>query len=188
MRTLPAAALSALSGGTVVLAQLVQMDLSQTLYLSTAGFDLVWDGKTWRGAPGLGTIEAIEDSVGEVKGARFQLAAVASDQIALALAEPYKGKPVTVRTAIFDANTAQVIDAPVEWTGLLDTMTIQEQGGQAFIAVTAEHIGLDALRPAVSRYSDADQQRLFPGDRGMEYIVDQVEQPVVWPASSHFFK
>lgn len=188
MRTLSAQALAALSGGTVALAQLVQMDLSQTVYLSTAGFDLVWNGKTWRGAPGLGTIDAIEDGVGEVKGARFQLSAVASDQIALALAEPYKGKQVTVRTAIFDASTQQVIDAPVEWAGLLDTMSIQEQGGQAVIAVTAEHIGLDALRPAVGRYSDADQQRLFPGDRGLEYLIDQAEQPIVWPARSYYFK
>ncbi|WKB52316.1 hypothetical protein [Eleftheria terrae] len=184
MRTLTPAAHAALSSGRVVIAQLIYLGLSQPVYLNTTGWDLQWNGSTWRGAAGIGSIDVIEDSPGEIKGLSLELSAVHASDIALALAEPLQGRPVEIRTAIFDPDSLQVLDAPVEWAGRLDTAALAESGGAARMAVTAEHIGIDLLRSTVMRYSDAEQRRLFPGDRGLEYVSDQAEQNIVWPAAS----
>ncbi|MCW7541879.1 hypothetical protein OOT46_29200 [Aquabacterium sp. A7-Y] len=186
MRALSAAVTAALSGDRVVLGQLIYMALSEPVYLNTTGWDLTWDGKTWRGAGGVGRIDVLEDGPGEIKGTSFELPGVLSEYLALALAEPVQGRAVEVRTAIFDADTCQVLDAPIEWAGQLDIMSIVETLGTATIAVTAEHIGIDLLRPSSVRYSDADQRRLVPGDQGFEYVIDQTEQSIVWPAASFY--
>ncbi|AKJ28846.1 hypothetical protein [Caldimonas brevitalea] len=185
MRTLSSEVTAALSADRVAIAQLIYMALSQPVYLNTSSWDLQWNGETWRGAAGAGRVDVIDDSPGEIKGLNFELSGVPSEQIALALAEPVQGKTVEIRTAIFDPDTYEVLDAPVEWAGRLDTMSIVEtpEGGAA-IAVTAEHVGIDLLRPLVVRYSNPDQQRLYPGDRSLEYVIDQVEQSIVWPAAS----
>lgn len=188
MRSLSSDVLAAIEAGEVILASLLYMNLSVPQYLNTSGWDLLWNGQTWRGAAGIGTIREVSDAPGEIKPLELELSAVASEELATALAEPLQGKAIELRTAIFHTGTHQVLDAPLDWAGWLDDMRIAEREGQAAITVTAEHVGIDLLRGRVLRYSNTDQQRLFPGDRGCEYIVDQAEQAIVWPAASYFRK
>ena len=47
---------------------------------------------------------------------------------------------------------------------------------------------VDLLRGSAMTYSDADQRAIYPADRAFEYVVDQADQPVVWPAKSWFYK
>lgn len=185
MRSLSPAAVAALAARPVGLAQLVTLTLTATLRLNTTPWDLTWGGNTYLGAASLGSIDVIEDSPGEVKGLQFQLSGVGSDYIAICLAEPVQGKPVTIYTAIFDA-ASQVADAVLEWSGRLDTMTLREEGGAAVISVTAEHVGIDLLRPCNLLFSNQDQQRLYAGDDFSEYVVDQADQQIIWPAASYF--
>lgn len=188
MRSLSSDVIAAIEAGEVVLAQLVFLDLSEPVYLNTTGWDLQWDGETWRGANGLGTIREISDAPGEIKPLEFELSGVPTETLAVALAEPLQGRTVEIRTAIFHVGTYAVLDAPIEWAGWLDDMRVVERDGQAVIAVSAEHVGIDLLRGRVLRYSNTDQQLLFPGDRGCEYMTDQAEQSIVWPAAGFFKK
>ena len=187
MRSLSPAATAALAARPIGLAQLVTMSLTSTLRLNTTPWTLTWGGNDYLGAGTLGAIDVIEDSPGEVKGLQFQLSGIGADYIAICLAEPVQGKAVTIYTAIFDANS-QVADAVLEWSGRLDTMAIREEGGSAVISVTAEHVGIDLLRPCNLLFSNQDQQRLFPGDDFSEYVIDQADQQIVWPAASWFRK
>ena len=187
MRTLTAPIISALAARPVGIAQLVTMYLTSTVYLNTTAWSLSWNGNTYLGAANVGLIEVIEDAPGEIKGLSFQLTGVGSANLALALAEPVQGKRVVVETVIFNASSV-VVDAMVEWEGRLDVMTIQEEGGSATITATAEHIGIDLLRPANSLYSNAEQQRLHASDKFCEYIIDQAEQPLIWPSASFWRK
>lgn len=187
MRTLNAGALSAIAQPSVALVQLVKMDLSAPVYLNSSSWNLTWAGNTYTGTGTLGSVRQIEDSPGEVKGVRFTLSGIPVDAIALALVEPVQGKPVTIYTAIFNPATYQIADAAVEWAGKLDVFNIAENGETCTLEVTAEHSGIDLLRPNVVRYSNSDQRRLFPSDRGFEYVVDQSDQAIVWP-SREFYK
>ena len=185
MRTLSAPAIAALAAKPFGLAQLVTMYLSSTVYLNTSAWTLTWAGNTYLGAASVGGIGVVDDSPGEVKGLQFQLNGVPSESLALALAEPVQGKSVTIETAIFNSDGA-VVDAIIEWAGRLDVMTITEDGGSATIGVSAEHIGIDLIRPTNLLFSNQDQQRLYAGDNFSEYVIDQSEQLLIWPAASYW--
>lgn len=184
MRSINVAAQAALSSPVVRIVQLVLMSFpGSAIALNTSNFDLVHAGVTYRGAAGLGSLSAIESSTGEVKGLAFEMSGVSSEAVALAMDDSavVQGTPVAIRTAILDDNL-QVVDAPVEWSGRLDSMTIEEDGETCSVAVTAESTQVDLLRGNSLTYSNADQQMLSPGDRAFEYVASQASVPVVWPA------
>lgn len=183
MRTLPGSAVAALAGSVVPVVQLVLFSFAAPIALSTANLDLEFGGITYRGAFGLGNVSEIDDSPGEIKGLQFTLAGVDAAYIALALddAAVVQGTKVTIRTAILDGNTYRVVDAPIEWSGTLDTMTIAEDGDTCTIQVTAESTAVDLLRGAPLTYSHADQRLMAPEDRAFQYVLSQANTPVVWP-------
>ena len=190
MRTLSAPAIAALAAPEVPLVQLLLLNFpSGAVALNSSTWDLVWLGVTYKGAYGMGSISAIADAPGEIKGLQFDISGVDPAAVSLALddADQVQGTLVTIRTAILDSNY-QIVDAPVEWTGLLDTMTLQEDGAASSISCTAESTAVDLLRGGVLTYSDADHQTLYPGDRAFEYVVSQAGTRVVWPARSWFLR
>lgn len=79
-----------------------------------------------------------------------------------------------------------MLDAALEWQGVIDTMAITEDGSTATVSVSAESAGLDLLRAVPTRYTDIDQQRLYPGDRFFEFVTAQAEKTIVWPAKEFF--
>jgi hypothetical protein len=186
MRTITTAAADVLAGPLVPCAALVQMDLSSTVRLCTGGHNLTYSAQAYSAVGGLGNVGAAQEAGGTPQGLQFTLSGVPASQVALALAEPVQGKACTIRLAVLDPATYAVLDAPVEWAGTLDTMTLADEPGAASITVTAEHAGVDLLRAVPVRYSDTDQQRLFAGDLGFQFVTDQANRTIVWPAASFF--
>ena len=188
MRVLSGATVAALGAPVVPLVQLVLLAFPTPIALNSSNWDLIFDGITYRGAYGIGSVSEIDDSPGEIKGLQFTLSGVDSAYISLALDDSavVQGTPVTIRTAVLDAGTYQIADAPIEWSGKLDTMTIAEDGDICTIEVTAESSAVDLLRGAALTYSNADQQLLAPGDRAFEYVLSQANTPIVWPTRQWF--
>lgn len=191
MRTLSAPVIAALASGQAVLVQLVHMAFSTgAIALNTSTWDLEFGGVLYKGAYGLGSVSATVDKPGEVQGLQLDLAGGSAASVSLALddADLVQGTVLTIRTAIIDATTYQVLDAPVDWVGRLDTMAIVEDGEQAAVRVTAESAAVDLLRGSVRNYSDGDQRAISATDRVFEYVVDQADKQIVWPAREHFLK
>lgn len=191
MKTVSGDVTTALAATEAAIVQLIKLDFpSGAVLLNTSNWALVWDGDTYLGANGLGTISAIEDAPGEVRGLQFELSGAASAAISLALdgADEWQGTPVTILTALFDMSDYTIIDAGVEFTGLGDTLTIQEDGENAVIQATVESSAVDLLRGVPITYTHADQQVLYPGDLAFQYVNDQADQPIVWPAKEWFRK
>jgi len=186
MRAITSAAASVLQGRTVPMAVLVDMSLTLPLRLTTWHRPLEWEGATYLAAGSLGQIDATDETSEQARPLRFSLSGLPSAQISLVLSEAVQGRDVSVRVAIFDPDTHQVLDAALEWQGAIDTMQVSEDGQTAVVTVAAESAGLDLLRAAPVRYTDVDQQRLFPGDRGLEYVTGQAEKTIVWPARTFF--
>ncbi len=184
MRTVSSEALAALQGSIVPMALLVEMDLDAPLFLNTSGVDLTLGGVVYYGTKGLGSVGAVRDTAAEVAQLQFELSGVTSEIIATALGTTVQGKPVRIKVAIFDPATYQVLDQRLRWAGILDVMAISDGPDASVIRVSAEHCGIDLLRPGGSIYSDAEQRRLYPGDPSLQFMADQVDQRVVWPAAS----
>ena len=136
MKSLAAGTLTALAQPSVPIVQLVHMAFSSPVALNTSTMDLVYGGVTYKGAYGLGSIGAVKDSPGEIKGLQFTLSGVSAASISLALdgGDVWQGCVVTIRTAILDANYA-VTEAPIEWTGRGDVLSISE--GSAYTTENA---------------------------------------------------
>lgn len=189
MKNLNPSALTVIAGQQVALVQLVLMQFpGLTLALNSSNIDIVWEGVTYRGAYGLGSVSVIEDSPGEVKGLQLTLSGVSSENISLAMddAAIVQGTPLTIRTAILHPNSYAVLDAPIDWRGRLDTMGIGEDGETCTISATAESSAVDLLSRTALTYSDADQQFLYPGDLAFQYITANPNTPVVWPTKQWF--
>jgi valyl-tRNA synthetase len=131
-------------------------------------------------------VNASDETTEQARPLTFTLSGLPSSQLSLVLQETVQGRVVQISVAIFDPATHQVLDVALEWQGLLDTMQVAEDGQTATVTVNAESAGLDLLRSSPLRYTDVEQQRLFPGDRGFEYVNDQADREIVWPARSYF--
>jgi len=189
VKSVSPAFVTALAGPAPIVAQLVAMYfVSGVIALNSMNRDVDFGGLTYKGAAGLGEISAIKDSAGsEVQGLQFSMSGVASENLALALADAtvVQGTRVVIRLALIGDDGA-VIDAPVDWDGYLDTMPISADGQTCTITATAESSAVDLLRGNAMTNSNADQQALYPGDRSMEYIVSQDGVPVVWPTKQFY--
>lgn len=187
MRSLSGPTIAALGAPSVPMVQLVHLAFASPIAINTSNWDLVWSSVTYKGAGALGAISQIEDSPGEIKGLNFQLIGLDSAYIALALddAGVVQGTVATIRTAILDSNY-QVVDAPIDWVGRLDTMSIEEDGETCTISVSAESSAVDILRGNPLTYSDADQKSLYGNDRAFEFIVSQANTPIIWPSKQWF--
>lgn len=185
-RTVAAPAQAVLDGGTPVVVAFVEMLLSTPLRLNTSSVAIDWNGHTWEGAGPLGAIEEIEDTPAEMKSLRLSLSGVPSSLLAVALAEPVRNKGCTVWFGVLDPTTHAVLDSIQAWSGSLDQMPITQTGETCTVTVTAEHAGAYFARPKPLRYTDADQQRLYPGDTSMRFVVSQANHQDVWPAAAFF--
>lgn len=183
MRVLSTTAQAIIAGKLVPMVALIEMDLaSGPLYLNTGSLDLVISGVTYYGSKGLGKVDPVTDTAAEVRGLSFELSGVPTAMIATALSEPVQGKPVRIKVAVLDPSTYQPVDVRQRWAGQLDVMSIDESSSGAVVKVSAEHAGIDLLRPITSLYSDTEQRRLYPGDVSLQYMADQAEMRIVWPS------
>lgn len=186
MRTIDSSAQAELEGRDVALAVLVFMDLTEPMRLCSAGRDIEFDGDTYQALGDLGSVEPIKDSIGEIKGLRFMLSGVSNDNLVIALDELIKNKAVAVRLAVLHPDTHAVLDAVLLWSGTLDQMPIEFGKTTSVINVTSQHRGVTYSRVKALRYTNADQQRLFPGDTSLRFVAEQAGHQDIWPARGFF--
>lgn len=142
---------------------------------------LVWNAITWDGfgdALKFGDFEETNDI--KANGIIVSVAGVAPSKIALALAEPQRNKIGRVWLGLL-TEAGAVIDSPkVIFQGRLDKMSIDDGGETASISVAYEHELITLERTKEVRYTDAEQQRLYPGDRGLEYVAKLQDAEIPW--------
>lgn len=189
MKTLTGDTLAALSGGSVAIVQLVHLDFDTPIALNSSTWDLLWDSVTYKGAYGLGMVSALTDRPGEAQGLKLELfGETAIVALALDDADVVQGTVLTIRTAIIETANYTILDAPSEWIGTLDSMSISEDGTSAVVQVSAESRAVDLLRGSPMFYSDSDQRTVNALDGSFKYVIDQIDKPLVWPAKAFFYK
>jgi hypothetical protein len=186
-RDLPIAVATAIAAKVVSYAFLAEFAFaSGTLRMWTGLGDKTWDGHTWSGAGDFAQITPIDETteIGAA-GMNFTLSGIPSSLISISLNDAYRNKPCKLWLAILDDDEAIVATYRC-FGGRMDVMNIEDAGETATITVQAENRLIDLTRPRILRYSDADQQRLHPGDTGLRYAASLAEKPLPWgiPASN----
>lgn len=140
----------------------------------------------------LGAIEEIIDKATELSSQRFTVTGCDPAVMAIVLGEQVRGRPCIIRSAWLDAETHALLEAPIIWTGNLDTAhpVHDPVSKTASVSVVANHRGVLFNRAKPIRYTHADQQRvatassLISGpDMALEYIVAQSMEESIWPGS-----
>lgn len=180
-RDLPSAVATAIAAKVVPLAFFAEFEFSsETLRMWSGRGNKSWNGHTWIGAGEFGGISpADETSEIGASGLAFTLSGVPNELRALALADAYRGRNCRAWIAILNAEEA-VTGAYQFFGGRMDVMTITGAGETSRISVQAESRMIDLFRARVSRYTDAEQQRRYPGDTSLSRVAKLAERPLPW--------
>lgn len=182
-----------LAGREVAASLLVWMDFKDTERRWWAGFgDLNAGGQTWQGTGSMIQIDGLEQALGtNAPRTTFTLSGVDSAIITLARQSSarVKDRACQVYIQFFeiapggDAMPWAPLDQPYTiWSGIMDQMTYGSEGAsQRRVSLTAESIWTGRRRPAYGFWTDRDQNARFPGDRGLEQVVNLVNKTIRWP-------
>jgi hypothetical protein len=139
---------------------------------------------TYQGIGTFGTISPVEETTDlSARGINFQLSGIPSAYVSLALTENYQGKACSVLFGALDA-TGAIVSSPVTiFAGRMDVMSINDDGQNATIIMSAENKLVDFLRPRETRYTHEEQQNLYPvspPDLGLEFVNAIQEKQIYW--------
>ena len=132
--------------------------------------DIVWGGNTYTGVAGFGGLDDLteEASVG-TKPVRLRLAAIPNELISSAMTEQYQGRSVEIYIAAVNVDSGTFVDTPETlWEGIMDVMTV-ELGPETSV-ITLDCEDPDYSQPLPRRYTMADHQRRFAGDKFFEFL------------------
>jgi hypothetical protein len=136
---------------------------------------------TYQGIGTLGTISPVEETTDlSARGINFQLSGIPSAYVSIALTENYQGKACSVLFGALDA-TGAIVSSPVTiFAGRMDVMSVNDDGQNATIIMSAENKLVDFRRPREVRYTQEEQENLHPGDLGLEFVTAIQEKQIYW--------
>jgi hypothetical protein len=149
---------------------------------------LTWGGHDWLGVGDLGGISAVsERTKTEAPSLTLEISGISSTNLAHALAETSQKRRATAWLALFE------LDGGGNWTiiadpwrlrrGWTDVHKLLVGAKTARVSVTVESILARLKIARTMRYTDADQQRLFPGDTAGRFAGSIGEKPIYWGTS-----
>jgi hypothetical protein len=188
-RTLSSNLLTALTISPTNLILMADLILdSGPIYISSYTSDLIYNGHTYLGKGVLLGIGEMQDTE-ETKSANFtmSLSGIPSNIVSEALAEQYQGRRCTVYLGAMTNPTSGapvLIDAFVLFSGMLDTMTIEDGPDTATVTVSVENRLVRMMTSKERRYNDQDQRIDFPNDNAFKYIAALQGQQTEWGRTS----
>ena len=152
-----------------------------TAYMWTGVGPLVWGGHTWLGLGDMINISELEENADiSAKGVTISLKGVQSSDITKALTEMARNKPGKIRMALIDAAGAVISTPKVMFSGKLDTCVVDDGADTCTISIALESELIDLERPREVRLTDQEQQKRYPGDRGLENIAALQDASIPW--------
>lgn len=181
MRDLTAGMQSAISATEVEPILLFEgVFISGNVYAWSGYGTIVWNGENWIGTGTLLSVsEVSENSDTGAAGATVALNGIPQTLISLALAECRQGASGRIYFGVLSSG-AVLADPILMFEGKLDVPTIEEDAEVSSITITYESRLIDLERPRINRYTKEDQIRIFPGDKGFDYVPSIQEQKITW--------
>jgi hypothetical protein len=146
------------------------------------GYGTITVGSTaYLGIGTLGSISPIEETTDlAARGISMQLSGVPTAMLAVALTENYQGRECSVLFGALQSSGALVSSPVTIFSGRMDVMSINDDGQNATIGMSAENKLVDFRRPREVRYTDQEQKNLFPSDKGLEFVTAIQEKQIYW--------
>lgn len=181
-----------LAGRTVKMPYLVLFDFDGEPMRVWSGFGTITTAGAldWSGLGEMGSIQGLEQAInGEAPESTFVLSGVDANIVRLTR-EEFQEKAADRLARVYvqftnaeDDQPLELFDAPFAlWSGQMKTARFELQSnGLRRITVGCESRFSLRSRPNSSQYTDRDQQKRFPGDRGFEFVPTLRNKVVTWP-------
>jgi hypothetical protein len=165
---------------------MAQLDFSTPLYLWTGYGTLTYNGIGYLGLGTLGTISPVQETTDlSARGITMQLSGVPTAMVYDALTEDYQGRTCSVMFGALSP-TAGLIASPITvFSGRMDVMQISDDGQSSLITMSAENKLIDFKRTREIRYTDEEQQAIYSGDLGLEFVNAIQEKTIYWGNQNH---
>lgn len=159
---------------------------SGTLLLNTTYADLVIGGNTYLASAGILQISSIgETSEVQAVGVDIMLNGLDTSLLSAGLTEDTQGMVCEVYFGVLTttSNADAIVDTPYQiFSGFIDRMSIIENGETSSLQFSIENKMVTLEHPVDRRYTDQDQQNLFSGDKGCEFVTSLQDKSVAWGA------
>lgn len=176
-RTVPSALLTSLSQPEVYPYYAVDMDFDTAPLRFWTGYgDRTIFTNTYTGTGNLLSISGLEEANDlSAKGVTLQMTGVPSEIVSLALQEPYQRRNCKIYFGTTDTTV------PIEvFSGLMNTMSIQDGGDSSIIELTVESKLLRLNKSSNWRYTQENHQSRHSGDTFFSYVADLQGREIVW--------
>lgn len=143
--------------------------------------NLSWNSQTWGGLGSFLSFSSIEET-SDVKaaGMTVSLNGMLSANISLALSDCRQGYSGKIYLGFFDTSNAIISSPYLIFSGRLDTVSIDEGPDTSTVTLNYESRLIDLQRTREIRYTDQEQQRMFSGDLGLEFVADLQDKTLTW--------
>lgn len=153
---------------------------SGNVYLNSSDRNITWGGNDYIGSGNISSVTDIEEtSELQANGVKFTITGIPSTYISVALTEEYQGSNATEFLGFFNDTYGLVDDPFIIFVGKVDTMSIN-LSDTATIELDIENRLVDWERPRISRFTNEEQQNLYSGDKGLEFVDSVAEKELFW--------
>lgn len=144
-----------------------------------------YGGNTYTGSGNLLKISQImETQKTEARGLNLELNGVPSGIIAIALAEPYQDRKITVEMAVLDEANAVIATPFMMFSGKADILEPEIGGATSTIKLSAENDLIVLTRKNERRRTPEDQHLLYPTDTFFDQVTSLQALDIVWGKTS----
>lgn len=150
--------------------------------------DISFDGKTFVARGAAGSISSISED-DSLSPSRYQitLAGTEDDLVQNAYNAKPMNAPCTVWLQTLDESFKPQGKPFIYFKGLSDTISINESKNPSITVNVRDRLA-DWSRPRLTRYTNAEQQLEYPGDKAFEFVNSLADKEIVWPADTYFQK
>ena len=164
----------------------VEFLYTQPLRVWTGYGEFSINAQTYLGLGNLLDISDVAESA-ETKatGLNIQVGGLNSDILSTSLTQTQQGIVVNVYFGVLTttSNAIAIVDTPYQiFSGFIYSMVLEESGDSSTLTFTVENKLVTLERPIDRRYTDQDQQNLFIGDKGCEFVTSLQDKSVAWGA------
>ncbi len=182
----------ALKDGDLTLAFLCELDFVPGVErYSSLDYSLDYDGETWAPTGGLAEVSPIVSSDDfRAEGLEIVLGGLPLEQwdAGVYTASNYKGRPARWIFVIVDPSQATPVIYAKPGYYYIDTLSYVVKAPELGIRLTLEHESTFSMRTRRKRYTNANQQALYPNDKGFQFLSYLAsERQITWGSRGVFY-
>lgn len=147
-----------------------------------------FNGETFFGLGSLGSVSMpIQD--GDLSPAKYEvgLSGISDEILEAATQLSYMNHKATAYMQIMDEYHNNVGTPQTLWQGLTDGAVIN-YGKTSSVLINIRDRIVDWSRPKLEYYNNGDQQKLYPDDKGFEFIAEVNQKDAAWPNAAYLKK